>query len=39
MEWEVWSVESDVWRIKVWSAESGVQSNTGKCLVQACSTT
>ena len=34
MEWEVWTVECDVWS-QVWSVESGVRSNTGKCLVQA----
>ena len=34
---EVWCVRCEVWSLKceVWSVESGVRSNTGKCLLQA----
>ena len=32
MEFEVWSVERDVWRVRC-GVEPGVRSNTGKCFV------
>ena len=36
MEWGVWGVMFDAWRVKCgWSVGFGVRSNIGKCLVQA----